>query len=73
VGSRLKEDEKEFGVNTVQEWCNTVKARGWLASKMGEGNEERKEEDDSGDNAVPEFSSTSHPKQLKFVWLTCSG
>ena len=34
-GSRLKEDWKELGVNTVRGWCNKVKDRGWLASKLG--------------------------------------
>ena len=40
--SRLKEDRKESGVNTVREWCNKVKDRGWLASKMGEGRKTKK-------------------------------
>ena len=34
-GTRLKEDWKELGVNTVRGWCNKVKDRGWLASKLG--------------------------------------
>ena len=34
-GSRLNEDWKELGVNTVRGWCNKVKDRGWLASKLG--------------------------------------
>ena len=34
-GARLKEDWKELGVNTVRGWCNKVKDRGWLASKLG--------------------------------------
>ena len=33
--ARLKEDWKELGVNTVRGWCNKVKDRGWLASKLG--------------------------------------
>ena len=33
--SRLKEDWKKLGVNTVRGWCNKVKDRGWLASKLG--------------------------------------
>ena len=40
-GTRLKEDWKELGVNTVRGWCNKVKDRGWLASKMGEGERRR--------------------------------
>ena len=34
-GTRLKEDWKELGVNTARGWCNKVKDRGWLASKLG--------------------------------------
>ena len=34
-GTRLKEDWKELGVNTVRGWCAKVKDRGWLASKLG--------------------------------------
>ena len=33
-GTRLKEEWKTLGVNTVQGWCNKVKDRGWLASKL---------------------------------------
>ena len=33
-GSRLKEDWKELGVNSVRGWCNKVKDRCWLASKL---------------------------------------
>ena len=32
--SRLKEDWKELGVNSVRGWCNEVKDRCWLASKL---------------------------------------
>ena len=34
-GAKLKEDWKELGVNTVRGWCNKVKDKGWLASKLG--------------------------------------
>ena len=34
-GTRLKEDWKELGVNTVRGWCTKVKDRGLLASKLG--------------------------------------
>ena len=34
-GSRLKEDWKELGVKSVGGWCNKVKDKGWLASKLG--------------------------------------
>ena len=33
-GSRLKEDYKELGVNSIRGWCNKVKNRCWLASKL---------------------------------------
>ena len=35
-GTRLKEDWKELRVKSIVEWCNKVKDRGWLASKLGE-------------------------------------
>ena len=35
-GTSLKEEWKEFGVKTIGGWCNKVKDRGWLASKLGE-------------------------------------
>ena len=34
-GSRLKEDWKELGVKSTRGWCNKVKDKGWLASKLG--------------------------------------
>ena len=34
-GTRLKEDWKELGVKPVGWWCNKVKDKGWLASKLG--------------------------------------
>ena len=34
-GTRLKEDWKELAVESVGGWCNKVKDRGWLASKLG--------------------------------------
>ena len=33
-GSRLKEDRKELGVNSIRGWRNKVKDRCWLASKL---------------------------------------
>ena len=42
-GSRLKEEWKTLGVNTVRGWCNKVKDRGWLASKLGGIKKKRKE------------------------------
>ena len=41
-GSRLKEDWKEFGVNSVRGWRNKVKDRCWLASKLVGGRKKRK-------------------------------
>ena len=41
-GSRLNEDWKELGVNTVRGWCNKVKDKGWLASKL-EGSKKKRE------------------------------
>ena len=35
VNGGQDEDWKELGVNTVRGWCNKVKDRGWLASKLG--------------------------------------
>ena len=40
-GSRLKEEWKALGVNSVRGWCNKVKDRDWLASKMGEGRKKK--------------------------------
>ena len=34
-GSRLKEDWKDLGLNTVQGWCNKVQNRGWHPSWEG--------------------------------------
>ena len=31
----MKEDGKELGVKSIGGWCNKVKDRGWLASKLG--------------------------------------
>ena len=31
----MKEDWKELGVKSVGRWCNKVKDKGWLASKVG--------------------------------------
>ena len=40
-GSRLKEDWTEFGVISVRGWCNKVKDKGWLASKLGRGRKKK--------------------------------
>ena len=34
-GIKLKEEWKELGVRSIRGWCNKVKDRGWLASKLG--------------------------------------
>ena len=41
-GTRLKEDWKELGVKSIGGWCNKVKDRGWLASKLGASKKKRK-------------------------------
>ena len=41
-GTRLKEDWKELGVKSIEGWCNKVKDRGWLASKIGGSKKKRK-------------------------------
>ena len=40
--TRLKEEWKTVGVNSVRGWCNKVKDRGWLASKLGESKKKKK-------------------------------
>ena len=40
--SRLKEDWKELGVNSIRGWCNKVKDRCWLASKLERGRKKKK-------------------------------
>ncbi len=41
-GARLKEGWKELGVKSRGGWCNEVKDRGWLASKLGASKKKRK-------------------------------
>ena len=41
-GTRLKEDWKELGVKSIGGWCNKVKDRGRLASRLGESKKKRK-------------------------------
>jgi hypothetical protein len=60
MGSRLKEDWKELGVNTVRGWRNKVKDRGWLASKLGTSKEERKGEEK---RMIREYKSLHCPEQ----------
>ena len=38
----MKEDWKELGVKSIGGWCNKVKDRGWLASKLGASKKKRK-------------------------------
>jgi len=40
-GSKLNEDWKELRVNTVRGWCNKLKDRCWLASKIREGQKKK--------------------------------
>ena len=48
-GTRLKEDGKELGVKSIGGWCNKVKDRGWLVSKLGASKKKRhrKKKEDS--------------------------
>ena len=43
-GIRLKEDWKELGVKSTRGWCNKVKDKGWLASKLGGSKKKKREE-----------------------------
>ena len=45
----MKEDWKKLGVKLVGGWCNKVKDRGWLASKLvaSKNKEKRKRKVDS--------------------------
>ena len=40
----MKQEWKALGVETVRGWCNKVKDRGWLASKLGRGRKKNKGE-----------------------------
>ena len=42
-GTSVKEEWKTLGVNSVRGWCNRVKDRGWLESKLGGSKKKRKE------------------------------
>jgi len=46
-GSTLKEDWKELGVNSVRGWCNKVKDRCWLASKLDGSRKKKKREEEA--------------------------
>ena len=35
IEGRLERIGSQYGVDTVRGWCNKVKDRGWLASKLG--------------------------------------
>ena len=37
----MKEDWKKLGVKSIRRWCNKVKDRGWLASKLVEGRKKK--------------------------------
>ena len=69
-GTRLKEDWKESGVKSIGGWCNKVKDRGWLASKLGEQEEKGREEDTGFENIV-DFNVTSNAEE-KFAGATLS-
>ena len=53
-GSRLKEEWKTLGVNTVRGWCNKVEDRCWLASKLVESNK-KKTKKAKGDTTIVDF------------------
>ena len=40
-GIKVKEEKKDLGVETVRGWCNMVKDKGWLASKLGRGRKKK--------------------------------
>jgi len=50
-GSRLKEAWKQLGVNSVRRWCNKVKDRCWLASKL-DGSKKKKKKKAKGDTTI---------------------
>ena len=50
-GSRSKDDWKEMRVNSVRRWCNKVKDRYWLASKL-EGGRKKNKGKKSGDSGM---------------------
>ena len=54
-GSRLKEDWTELGVNSIRGWCNKVKDRCWLASKLEGGRKKKKKEEGGGLENIVEF------------------
>ena len=41
-GTKLKEEWKASGVETVRGWCNKVMDEGWLACKLGRGRKNKK-------------------------------
>ena len=41
-GIKLKEEWTALGVETVRGWCNKVKDKDWLASKLGRGRKNKK-------------------------------
>ena len=68
LGTRLKEDWNELGVKSIGGWCNKVKDRGWLASKLGE-QEGGEREDDAGFEKIEDFNVTSNAEE-KFAGAT---
>ena len=64
-GTRLKCDWKGSGVKPIGGWCNKVKDRGWLASKLGKGGKKKGKKKTIRDIAVAELSSASRPMQQK--------
>ena len=42
MGIKLREEWKALEAETVRGWCNKVKDKGWLASKLGRGRKKKK-------------------------------
>ena len=61
-GTKLKEDWKELGVRSIGGWCNKVKDRGWLASKLGESKKKRKGKK-TEDPRTRDFNVTSNAEE----------
>ena len=51
---RLKEEWKALAVETVRGWCNKVKDKRWLASKLGRGRKKKKGKKKGKKKVAPE-------------------
>jgi len=59
-GIKLKEEWKALGVETVRGWCNKVKDKGWLASKLGAQKEEDGKDEDRKQGFYKKLNSRQH-------------